>query len=56
MTRTIYHNNDVEITLNIIDKFESKVDVNGQNLIWISNLQADEFKRKLSTLLDEFRI
>lgn len=56
MARTIYHNNDVKITSEPQDPSEAKINVNGQNLIWISLSQEAEFKRRLSSLLDEFRI
>ena len=56
MARTVYHNNDVEITIEPVDSHEAKVNVNGQNLIWISRETEWEFKTKLSQLLDEYRI
>jgi hypothetical protein len=56
MTETLYENNDVKITRENIDGVESKIDINGENLIWISNSEAEEFKLKLTGLLDKFRI
>jgi len=56
MVKTIYHNNDVEITSERQDAYEAKINVNGYNLIWISLSEEDNFKRKLSALLDEYRI
>lgn len=52
----IYQNNDVEITLEAEPPYEYKVNVNGENLIWISSDTADEFKKDLSELLDRHRI
>lgn len=56
MARTIYQNNDVEITIEPQDEYESKIDVNGENLIWISNDESNDFKIELSNLLDKYRI
>ena len=56
MKKTVYHNNDVEIISEEIDSFEAKINVNGKNLIWISLPELNDFSRKLSTLLDEYRI
>lgn len=56
MEKTLYENNDVEITLQQVDKFEAKVNVNGQNLIWISITEAEAFQRELADLLDKYRI
>ncbi len=53
---TVYHNNDVEITIDRVDNWESQVNVNGENLICISAEQAQDFKRELSILLDRYRI
>jgi hypothetical protein len=59
MGRTIYHNNDVEITLEKStpeDPKELKVNVNGQNLIWISAEAQDDFRHDLAEVLDKYRI
>jgi hypothetical protein len=56
MALTIYENNDVEITSERQDEHECKINVNGQNLIWISREDEMEFKRELSELLDRYRI
>ena len=56
MTKTVYFNNDVEITIEQVDAAESKVNVNGENLIWISSEDESEFKKELSNLLDRYRI
>lgn len=53
---TIYHNNDVEITIETVDIKESKINVNGSNLIWISRDDQDAFKNELTNLLDKYRI
>lgn len=53
---TAYHNNDVEITIDHVDEYESKVNVNGKNLIWISREEENEFKQELRKLLDRYRI
>lgn len=56
MARTIYHNNDVEIVSESQDPYECKINVNGENLIWISSSEEDQFKRELTELLDRYRI
>ena len=56
MGKTLYENNDVEITLQPVDEFEAKVNVNGKNLIWISVTEAESFQRELADLLDKYRI
>jgi len=55
MEETIYENNDVAITAKV-DIFESKIIVNGENLIWISRHEISNFKKELSELLDRYRI
>lgn len=52
----IYQNNDITIDVVIIDEYEAKVNINGQNLIYISRSEIEEFKEKLSELLDNHRI
>jgi len=52
----VYENNDVVITIDKVDNSESKVNVNGENLIWISNETSYDFERELSELLDKYRI
>ncbi len=52
----IYQNNDVTITTEVVDTHESKVNINGENLMWISRSEESEFKRELSELLDRYRI
>jgi hypothetical protein len=56
MTEVLYQNNDVKITRENVNGVESKINVNGENLMWISNSEAEEFKLKLIDLLDKFRI
>ena len=56
MARTIYSNNSVEITVEIVDSHEAKVNVNGENLIWISRDQLEDFEHALTNLLDNYRI
>lgn len=59
MGKTIYQNNDVEITLERAtppNHVELKVNVNGQNLIWISAEAAEDFRHELSEVLDKYRI
>ncbi len=52
----IYTNNDVSITAEAQDPYESKINVNGQNLIWVSRSELEDFKRELSDILDRYRI
>lgn len=52
----IYSNNDVNITTERVDQYEHKVNVNGNNLIWISADDVDDFKKELTELLDRYRI
>ena len=54
--KTIYQNNSVEIQLEVVDEYESKVNVNGKNLIWICNEDADSFIDELSAVLKHYRI
>lgn len=56
MEDIIYQNNDVTITAKAVDTFESKINVNGENLIWISRQEQSNFKKELSELLDNYRI
>lgn len=56
MEDIIYQNNDVTITAKAVDTFESKINVNGENLIWISRQEQSNFKKELSELLDKYRI
>jgi len=53
---SIYQNNEVEITYEIMPPMEAKINVNGENLIWISIVDIDEFKNDLSEVLDKYRI
>lgn len=53
---TVYENNDCKITVNRVDEFECKVDVNGKNLIWISVEQKEEFIHDIQSVLDKYRI
>lgn len=52
----IYGNNDVEITSETVDHHECKINVNGENLIWIEASQEDNFKNELSEVLNKYRI
>lgn len=56
MAKTVYSNNDVEITIESFDESEAKVNVNGENLIWISREDENEFRCELRALLDKYRI
>lgn len=56
MEDTIYQNNEVKITYEVVDTHEAKINVNGENLIWISRETKDEFVEQLKNLLDNFRI
>lgn len=56
MARTIYENNDVEITSETVDEYEAKINCNGENLIWISAETEPDFRRELKELLDKYRI
>ena len=47
----IFSNNDVVITSERVDQCEHKINVNGQNLIWISSDSLDDFTRELSEVL-----
>lgn len=55
---TIYANNDVAIEIERVanDSCEAKVNVNGENLIWISLEEKDEFVKELNDLLNKYRI
>ncbi len=53
---TIYDSNSATITAKIVDTHEAKIDVNGDNLIWISVSELPSFKKELSNLLDRYRI
>lgn len=53
---TIYQNNSCEIEVVRVDPWECKVNVNGENLIWISAEQKEDFARELQALLDKYRI
>lgn len=56
MAKRIYENNSVVIEIEFVDKYESKVNFNGENLIWISNEEAVEFENELVELLSKYRI
>lgn len=56
MAEIIYSNNDVKIEAETANSFEKKINVNGENLIWISNDTLSEFKKELIELLDKHRI
>lgn len=53
---TAYQNNDVNIEIERVDEYESKVNCNGENLIWISNEEREKFIAELNALLDKYRI
>lgn len=53
---TIYENNEVKITIEVIDDLEAKVNINGENLMWICRSDESLFKKELSELLDRYRI
>ena len=55
-TKKVYQNNRVVIEIETVDPLESKVNCNGENLIWISTPEADEFAKELQILLDKYRI
>ena len=52
----IYSNNKVQIEIIVVDSDESKVNVNGENLIWISTQDGDKFEKELKALLDKYSI
>lgn len=56
MGQIIYSNNDVEITAEVSGEYDTKINVNGENLIWISAPEISEFKKELSAVLDKYRI
>lgn len=51
-----YQNNSVEIEIESVDTYESKVNCNGENLIYISSDERDKFVEELTALLDKYRI
>lgn len=53
---TVYSNNSVEITSEVVDVHEVKINVNGANLMWISAEDAEKFKEELTDLLNKYRI
>ncbi len=53
---TIYQNNSVTISIERVDEYEAKVNINGQNLMWISRDQQEDFIKELTTVLDNYRI
>lgn len=53
---TVYENNDCKITVDRVDEFDCKVDVNGENLVWISTEQKEEFIQDIQSVLDKYRI
>lgn len=53
---TIYESNDVKIVVEKVDKWEGKVNINGENLMWISRSELNDFKQELTAVLDKFRI
>ena len=52
----IYKNNDVSIEFERVDEYETKVNVNGENLIYIDSAAKYVFEKELSELLDKYRI
>lgn len=56
MAKTVYENNEVEITVENFDEFEAKINVNGKNLIWISRDDAEKFRSELCEVLERYRI
>jgi len=52
----VYQNNGVEIEIENVDTYKSKVNCNGENLICISNDERDKFIEELTALLDKYRI
>lgn len=53
---TIYSNNEVEITIENVDKYEAMVNINGENLIFISLYEKEKFIKEMQDLLDKYRI
>jgi len=56
MTTIIYSNNDVTISIESINEWETKVNINGENLMWIARETQEDFMKKLTSLLNEYRI
>ena len=56
MTYTIYENNSVAIQVEIVDRYEAKINCNEKNLIWVSRSDIDDFEKELTALLDKYRI
>jgi hypothetical protein len=52
----IYQNNDCEITIERGYDLDLKVNVNGENLIWISNDEKENFIRELQSILNKYKI
>ncbi len=52
----IYSNNECSIEIERANSDEAKVNINGQNLIWISREDQELFREQLTQLLDKFRI
>jgi hypothetical protein len=40
----------------VVDEAEAKVNINGENLIWISRSEKEQFVKELTELLDKYRI
>ncbi len=59
ITKTIYSNNKVHITAEVPvdnDDHDTKINCNGENLIWISKVELEDFKKDITELLDRYRI
>lgn len=52
----VYENNGVRIYTEGANVYEVRVQVNGENLIWISGEDEQEFITELADLLDRYRI
>lgn len=53
---TIYSNNEVKITIENVDEHEAMVNINGENLIFISLSEKENFIKGIQDLLDKYRI
>ena len=52
----IYSENKCNIQAKMVDKYETKILVNGEPLIVIESQRQEEFELELSELLDKYKI
>ena len=56
MAQVVFENNNCCIEFERVDNYETKVNVNNENLIWISNESTEEFRQELNDLLTKYMI